>query len=153
MTEGRLTRHDAIMARPGRASGFARLGFVVGAWLFVGCVVLQAFLVGLDIFAEADGTAHRDFAYIYGWLAPLLVLIGGVARLPSTIRAMSLALLVLFAVQTALPAFRDQIPLLAAVHTVNALFIFALALVLARRATTLVRSAGLREPRPVTPGP
>ena len=55
--------------------------FVVLAWLFVGCLVVQFFLVGLDVFeALGESELHRDFAYTYGWLAPGLVLLAGLAR-------------------------------------------------------------------------
>jgi hypothetical protein len=127
------------MARAVRALGPARLGFLVCAWLFVVCVLIQVFLVGLDIFAKLDGGMHRDFAYLYGWLAPMLVLLAGAARVPTGTRSLTLLLLVLFAMQTVLPSLRDQLPMLAALHTVNALAIFAIGTVIARRATEWIR--------------
>jgi len=104
-------------------------------------------LVGLEIFATLGGSIHRDFAYLYGWLAPVLVLLAGAVRLPPGTRSLTLLLLVLFAAQTVLPSLRDQFPLLAAIHTVNALAIFALAIVIARRATVAIR----RPPEPAEP--
>jgi len=127
------------MARAVRAIGPARLAFVAGAWLFVGCVVLQVFLVGLDVFVHVGPEIHRNFAYVYGWLAPLLVLIGDAARMPSRVRTISVVLLILFAVQTVLPSLQSDYPLLAAAHTVNALAIFALAITLARQSTEVVQ--------------
>lgn len=147
MTTGRMTPHHVPMARALREIGPARLGFVVGAWLFVACVVLQVVLVGLEVFAKLGGSIHQDFAYLYGWLAPVLVLLSGAARLPAGTRSLTLVLLLLFAAQTVLPSLRDQFPLLAALHTVNALAIFALAIVVARRATVAVR----RPPEPGEP--
>jgi len=144
MTAGRTGPQYRSMARAVREIGLARLGFVVGAWLFVVCVVVQVFLVGLDIFAKLGGSIHRDFAYLYGWLAPILVLLAGAARAPTATRSLTLVLLVLFAVQTVLPSLRDQLPVLAGLHSVNALAIFALAIVVARRATQWIR------PRPGT---
>ena len=139
MTTGRPTSDDLSMARAARVIGPVRLGFVLAAWLFVVSVVIQVVLVGLDIFADLGGSVHRDFAYIYGWLAPILVLLASVARVPSGLRNMSLILLLLFAAQTVLPSLKDQFPLLAAFHTVNALAIFGVGLTLARRATEWVR--------------
>lgn len=144
MTTGRSSQHDRSMARTARALGAARLSFLAGAWLFVACVVVQVFLVGLDIFASLDGEVHRDFAYVYGWLVPILVLLAGAARVPSGTRTLTLVLLVLFAAQTVLPSLRDQVPMLAALHTVNALAIFAIGIVIARRATDWIRPG--REP-------
>lgn len=127
------------MAHAARVIGPVRLGFVLAAWLFVVSVVIQIILVGLDIFADLGGDIHRDFAYVYGWLAPLLVLLASFARVPTGLRSLSLVLLLLFAAQTVLPSLKDQFPLLAAFHTVNALAIFAVGLTLARRATEWVR--------------
>jgi hypothetical protein len=127
------------MAHAARAIGPVRLGFVLAAWLFVVSVVIQIILVGLDIFADLGGDIHRDFAYVYGWLVPLLVLLASFAQVPTRLRSLSLVLLLLFAAQTVLPSLKDQFPLLAAFHTVNALAIFAVGLTLARRATEWVR--------------
>lgn len=144
MTTGPLMADDRSMARAIRAIGPARLGFLVAAWLFVAGVLIQVFLVGLDIFARMDGSVHRDFAYLYGWLAPVLVLLSGAARVQPGTRSLTLLLLVLFAAQTVLPSLRDQIPLLAALHAVNALAIFGIGIVLVRRATDGIRPE--REP-------
>src|SRR5262245_31851794 len=112
----------------------ARPLYLVLIWLFVGCLIVQVFLVGLDLFGEADPATHRTWAYIYGWLTPVLVFLASVGRLPRAMQLGSVALLVLFAVQTVLPTFREEFPLVAAAHALNALLIFWLAMVLARRA-------------------
>jgi Family of unknown function (DUF6220) len=137
------------MVHAARVIGPVRLGFVLAAWLFVVSVVVQIILVGMDIFADLGGDIHRDFAYIYGWLAPLLVLLASLARVPTGLRNLTLILLLLFAAQTVLPSLKDQFPLLAAFHTVNALAIFAVGLTLARRATEWVR----RVPTPIATDP
>jgi hypothetical protein len=139
MTTGRMSPQHDPMARALRGIGPARLLFLVGAWLFLACVVLQVVLVGLEIFARLGGSIHRDFAYVYGWLAPVLVLLASAARLPTRTRTLTVVLLILFAVQTVLPSLREQFPLLAALHTVNAVAIFALAILVARRAISSIR--------------
>jgi heme A synthase len=101
--------------------------------------VIQVVLVGLEIFAEVGGSMHRDFAYIYGWLTPILVLLAGLARVPTRVRSLTVVLLGLFALQTILPSLSKQLPLLGAFHTVIALAMFWLAVIVARRATDLVR--------------
>jgi hypothetical protein len=149
MTAGRPPADHQSMAHAARVIGPVRLGFVLAAWLFVVSVVVQIILVGMDIFADLGGDIHRDFAYIYGWLAPLLVLLASLARVPTGLRNLTLILLLLFAAQTVLPSLKDQFPLLAAFHTVNALAIFAVCLTLARRATEWVR----RVPTPIATDP
>lgn len=109
-----------------------RRAFVVVAWVFVACLVVQFFLVGLDVFEAIEGELHRDFAYTYGWLAPGLVLLAGLAGLPRRVMLRALALLVLYAIQTYLPLLADSLPGLAAVHAANALLVFWVAVRLAQ---------------------
>lgn len=135
MTPGRATGEDRAMARAVRELGPARVGFAVVAWLFVACLFIQVFLVGLDVFAKLGGSVHRDFAYVYGWLAPVLVLLSRMPGIPRPAAIPALTLLVLFAIQTVLPSLKDEFPVLAALHPVNALAIFGVAIVLARRAS------------------
>lgn len=123
------------MTRAVRQFGLLRVGFAAVAWLFVACLFVQVFLVGLDIFADLGGSIHRDFAYLYGWLAPVLVLLSRTAPVPPESRVPALVLLVLFAAQTVLPSLKEEVPILAALHTVNALAIFAVAIAVARRAS------------------
>jgi Family of unknown function (DUF6220) len=141
VTAGRSNPDDLAMARAVRAIGPARLAFVAAAWLFVGCVVVQVFLVGLDVFAHQGPEIHRNFAYVYGWLAPLLVLIGDAARMPTRTRSLALVVLLLFAAQTVLPSLKADFPAFAAFHTVNALIIFGLSITVARQATTVAQGA------------
>ena len=140
MTAGRSVTNDHPMPSAARGIGPVRFGFLAAAWLFVAGVVVQVFLVGLDIFGELGGAVHRDFAYVYGWLAPIMVLLSGAARVPTGTRRLTIVLLVLFAAQTVLPSLRNQVPVLAALHAVNALAIFAIGIVVARRATEWFRS-------------
>ncbi len=111
----------------------ARRSFVVVAWVLVGCLVVQFFLVGLDLFeAIGESELHRDFAYIYGWLTPILVLLAMVAGLPRRVLLLTVALLTLYAIQTYLPTIADTLPRIAALHAVNALLVFWLAVQVAR---------------------
>jgi hypothetical protein len=147
MTPGRSTADDRAMTRALRELGLVRVGFAALAWLFVACLLVQVFLVGLEVFAKLGGSIHRDFAYVYGWLAPILVLLSRAPAVPAAARVPTLILLLLFAAQTVLPSLKDQFPVLAAFHPVNALAIFAFAIVVARRA-----SAGI-PPRALTSSP
>ena len=132
------------MTRAVREFGLLRVAFAAIAWVFVACLFVQVFLVGLDIFADVGGSIHRDFAYLYGWLAPVLVLLSRTAPVPPQSRLPALILLILFAAQTVLPSLKEEFPILAALHTVNALAIFAVATVVARRASAgiAIRSQG-----------
>lgn len=127
----------------GRLTALSRRAFPVLAWIFVGCLVIQLFLVGLDVFKVVgpDSTIHRTFAYAYGWLSAALVLAAVVGRLEATRVRWTVILLVLFALQTYLPSLAQRAPVLAAFHSVNALALFWLALHLARHAADRVEHA------------
>jgi hypothetical protein len=116
-----------------RALYLARLAYWAVAWTFVACVVVQLFLVGLDAFEVIGDNAalHRGFAYLYGWLVPMLVLLATIGRQPRARQVVTVLLLALFAVQTYLPSLREGAPLAASLHAVNALAIFAAAVWLA----------------------
>ena len=113
----------------------SRLGLALAAlaWLFVACVAIQFFLVGLLVFhAEPWTGLHREFAYTYGWLTPILVLLAMSSAGSPRARRLALALLVLFAIQTFLPLLKGAAPWIAAIHAPNALLVAWLAVQLAR---------------------
>jgi len=105
------------------------------AWLFVAAILVQVFLAGLAIFGATDGFGlHIEFGYTVIGLMTLGVLLTAVAGgLPRWDIGLSLLLLVLYVVQTALPAARVSAPVLAALHPVNAIVLFALGTIIARR--------------------
>jgi Ni,Fe-hydrogenase I cytochrome b subunit len=126
-----------------------RLAFVAVAWLFVACVMVQVFLAGLGVFADGENfNLHREFGYLFGWLTLILLVLALAGRLGRRWIGLSALLLVLFALQSVFVALREVIPAAAALHPVNALAIFYVALVVARgsRATLLDSPAA-----PVTP--
>lgn len=128
--------------REGTARRLALGAFRLAAWALVGCLVIQFFLVGLDVFDADPGELHRDFAYTYGWLTPGLVLLAGLAQVPRRLLLTTLLLLVLFGVQTYLPTIADRLPWLASLHSVLALAIVWLAVRVARAASRIPAEAG-----------
>jgi hypothetical protein len=133
MTAGREHGEPVGVVSSDGSLVLARRGFSIVAWAFVASLVVQLFLVGLDLF-EVTGEEvgiHREWAYVYGWLAPLLVLLAVAARLPRRDQLLTLALLVLFAVQTYLPSLAEQLPTLAALHALNAIVVLWIAVTLA----------------------
>jgi hypothetical protein len=105
------------------------------AWLFVAVIVVQVFLAGAAIAqlgGSNDFSTHRDFGYTIVGLAALAVVVTAVvARAGRQSILISLGLLVLYVVQTLLPNVTGFI---AALHPVNALLLFALAVWYPRRA-------------------
>lgn len=117
------------------AAEWARRAFVWLAVAFSACVVFQVFLLGLQLFGAvgSDAELHRNFAYLYGWLLPVMLILGRIGHLNPPTMALTGLALVLYAVQTILPAFTRQLPVLGPLHAVNALVLFALGLWLAQR--------------------
>jgi hypothetical protein len=128
------------------------------AILFVAGVVLQFFFIGLGLVqlgGNGDTSLHINFGY---WLpiVPLLTLIlSWPARAGGRTALLVGVLFVDTFVQTVLPQFRSGVPAIAALHPVNALIVFGLGVIVARRAMELARSeAGARaaeSPAPATP--
>ncbi len=109
----------------------------MAALVFAATIVIQVFLAGValaNLGGSGDFSAHREFGYTAVGLAWLVLLLTGLAaRRPRAELGFALLLLVLYIVQTALPNLRSSAPLVAALHPVNALFLFGLAAWYARR--------------------
>ena len=106
------------------------------AVVFLLGVVVQVFLAGAGIFASASWlSSHGILGQILPVIPLLMVILGLVGKLPRTINWLTVLLLVLVYIQ---PWFiylsrSAGIPLLGALHPVNALTIFALSLYLLYR--------------------
>jgi hypothetical protein len=118
-----------------------RVAYLVLTALFLVGLLAQVFLAGLALFASGQGwQLHIDVGYILH-LAPLLLLLAAaVGRVGSRLIWLTVGLVVSVGVQPFLPLARDISPLLAALHPVNALLIFWLAVAIARGALALVRA-------------
>lgn len=126
----------------------SRTVLAILAWLFIGLVAVQVFLAGVGLFGAGDLALHRDFGYGVA-IYPILILVAAwPARAGRGTAWLAVGLLVIAQVQTVLPWFREDLPALAALHPVNALAIFWLGLVIARRATALLRQPARAEPGP-----
>lgn len=120
---------------------YLRVAFVATAWVFLACVVAQVFLAGLAVFGAATFELHREFGYLFGWLTLILLVLAIAGRLGRWWIGLSALLLVLFAFQSVFVALRDILPALAALHPVNALAIFYVAQLVARRSSDLIPAA------------
>jgi xanthine/uracil permease len=114
----------------------ARLHAAAAA-LFVVAIVIQVFLAGValaNLGGSGDFSAHIEFGYLWVGLASVaLVLTAIAARRPRRDIGIAVGLLILYIVQTVLPNARTSAPWVAALHPVNALFLFGVAAWYARR--------------------
>ena len=108
------------------------------ASLFVVAILVQVFLAGAAL-ANLGGSGNFETHVEFGWtwigIAALAVLLTAlVARRPRRDSLIALGLFGLYIVQVVLPSFRASAPWVAALHPVNALFLFAFSAWYARRA-------------------
>jgi hypothetical protein len=103
----------------------------LAAAIFVVAIVAQVVLAGLAIAnlgGSGDFSQHAEFGYTWvGFAGLALVVTALIARRPRRDALISLGLLLLYIVQTLLPAAKGSMPFLAALHPLNAMFLFALA--------------------------
>lgn len=118
----------------------ARAALPILAWGFLGLLTIQVFLAGVGLFGAGTMAGHRDFGYLLSLLPLLLVIAAAVARARRLVW-LSGGLLILGFLQTLLPLLRDDLPLIAALHPVNAVVLFGLTATIARRATEMARAS------------
>lgn len=112
----------------------ARIVFAGLASVFLAGVLTQVFFAGMGAFG-ADWSWHRSFVHLLEPLPLLMILVAFVGRLPWGLRLLPLGLLVLIGAQY---AFASVAVPAAALHPANALLIFWLSLLVARRAWAAV---------------
>ncbi len=123
------------MRRVGRV---VHLGVV---YVFLACVVVQPFLIGLWLFgAVTTSDLHTGLGYLLlipG--CPLLLLAALLGWLPRRQMLLTLAVIVDTFVQVSLPSFRTDLPAVAALHPVNFLVLVVMLWTLGRWARVLIK--------------
>ncbi|HBY46998.1 MAG TPA: DUF6220 domain-containing protein [Thermomicrobiales bacterium] len=120
-------------------SRWSRIGFVVSAWLYAVGVIIQVFLAGLSVFNDATRWPdHVQFGQMVGGFTVLMVAFAVVGRLPWLIVGLAFAEFMLYGMQY--PFALSSIGAMAALHAVNALIMFWLAITLAQRTQSLALS-------------
>jgi uncharacterized protein DUF6220 len=113
----------------------ARLVYLVTAWLFVACQLVQVFLAGLGVFNDTRFfITHRDFGYTIGLLVLVLLVAAIVGRLGRRQIGLVVLVGVLFAFQSVFVALRSSYPVVASLHPVNGFLILLVTLTIARNA-------------------
>lgn len=116
---------------------WARYAYLFVAWLFVLWVIIQFFLIGLSFFTTLGFEPHIEFGHTFGIVLVLLVLAALVARLPLRMIGLTVLLFILYGLQYVFANVALGNPGLGwvfAFHPVNALAMFWVGLLVARRA-------------------
>ena len=121
---------------------YLTIAYAVVACLFVAALIVQVFLIGLALFDDPSfRETHRSFGFTVVGLAALLLLIVGILARPGRREVgLLVGIFVLYIVQTSLPGLQSSYPIVAALHPVLALGLFAMGLQVARLATVRVRA-------------
>lgn len=114
-----------------------RQAHAVAAWLIVAAIVAQVWLAGAAIpqlGGNGSFAVHVDFGYLIGLFILILLILAIVARAGRRRIGQAAGLLVLYVIQSSLPYMDPGLPAAAALHPVNALVMFGLAVWYARSA-------------------
>ncbi|HMM40810.1 MAG TPA: DUF6220 domain-containing protein [Thermomicrobiales bacterium] len=115
---------------------WSRVGFVLSAWLYAAAVLVQVFLAGLSTFDDPTRWPdHVSFGQMIGTFTILMLVFAVVGRLPWLIVGLTFAEFMLYGMQY--PFALSSVGAMAALHAVNALVMFWLAINLAQRAQPL----------------
>lgn len=123
------------------------------AWLFVAAIVVQVYFAGLMLFGQEGGNdLHLGTGYVLSMAGLLFLALPALARAGARTVVLGVVLSVITFFQPTITFAREESPVIAALHPVNALLIFALSMLMILRATQLVReerasarSTGLHE--------
>lgn len=96
---------------------------VIGGLLLI-CLLGQVFLAGLGVFdSPSSFVTHRNVGYMLGFGTVLILGVAILARSERLVLALSVLLLVQFALQSVFVAMRIDAPVVAAFHPVNGVLI------------------------------
>lgn len=140
----------ASHADPGRSNLMAarRVVLAGAAWLFLAGIVVQVFLAGAGLFEVTDFAAHAGLGWSLSVVPILVFVLAVVARADRSTVLLTIVLTAAAIVQPELAVARDRVPVVAALHPVNALVLAWIGWIVARRSTDLVRGPARRVPVP-----
>lgn len=131
--------------------------FAAAAVAYVIGILIQVLLAGAAVFEMTDFVSHAGLGWMLG-SAPLLIIpLAILARSGSGTILLTIALALDAAIQPELALARKDAPLVAALHPLNAMLLFTLAVLIAVRAVALARephrSAAVAPPEAALPAP
>lgn len=133
---------------------WARIGFVLLAWLLAGLAVVQVYLAGLAVFVIGSTfEMHRNFGYLIGIIALVQLVLAFAGKLGGRMIGASALLLGMMALQSILVIMRTSQPTIAAIHPVSGFVIVLLSVLIAWRALSFIRAPLPPEPVAAAPAP
>ncbi len=125
----------------------SRTAYLIAAGLLTAGIVTQVFLVGLSLLGQRlSWREHMGLGHFLGLFVLLMVVAAYTGRLPGSIKRLTwLDFGVYLLLADVVIFLRGSIPVVTALHPVLALTLFAITLVLVRRAYSVVASSGAAE--------
>jgi hypothetical protein len=123
--------------------------YLLVAWAFVLGIAAQVYIAGMFIFSSASWLeVHSALGWTLITSTLLLPVLAALGRFPGSLILLNVALIVLAIAQESLVTFlrRLHLPALEALHPLNALIIFLVAMMAAYRATRWVAASRRLEP-------
>ncbi len=119
----------------------SRYAYAAAAWLFAVGILMQVLLVGLSLLGQQPSwQIHIGLGHTLGILALLLVVLAYVGALPHPDKRLTWLAFAMYVLLADVVIFlRQSVPVVAALHPVLAVTLFAVTSNLALRATRLVR--------------
>lgn len=112
-----------------------RTALAVVSAAFAVLILVQVFLAGLGVFANASSFAtHRGFGYVIGWFTAVIVVLAIAGRAGRRVITLSLIALVQMALQSVFVLVRTDLPAVAALHPVNGMVLLLVVSAIARAA-------------------
>jgi energy-coupling factor transporter transmembrane protein EcfT len=102
------------------------------AWaaiVWVVAIIVQVFLAGqaiANLGGSGDFSTHIGVGYTIGVIQLVVLILAFAARLPRRDIGISAGILVLYIIQTILPGFKTESPVIAALHPLNAMLLFTI---------------------------
>lgn len=112
---------------------WTRIGFILFGGIFTICVAIQVFIAGMAVFVDpANWGLHRTFIHVFEILPIIMLALAFVGQMSRSLKLLPVGLWILIMAQYATANMFGS--LVAAIHPVNALVIFWIAIIATRRA-------------------
>lgn len=120
----------------------SRIIYMLAGWAFVTGVLIQVFFAGMAVVArQMNWENHIGLGHMLAGPLVLMLVTAYTGRVPGSMKRLTWLLFAVYVLQADVLIFmRASAPVLSALHPVLALVDFALGILLAWRATALVRS-------------
>lgn len=137
-------RRQASPSEPTRGRN-SRIAFAILAWLLIACVAVQVYLAGIGVF-EGRWSDHLNFVHIFEYVPIIMLILSLTGRMRHRVRWLSFAAFAMIWLQYAFVEM--DTPAVQALHPVNGMLIFGVAVLLALWGTAAARGGRLKTVAP-----